>query len=104
MVASVPRVHPAAMTSINGNGHSESLTTTARDAAARCLARAAVSGFDVCEESGMPLTQLQKVAILEAAFVEFDGMRDHLFSLETLDRILSDLEPHAPLPALRFRS
>jgi hypothetical protein len=84
------------MTSINGNGDSESLTTTARDAAARCLARAAVSGFDVCEESGMPLAQLQKVAILEAALVEFDGMREHLFSLDALHRILSELEAYAP--------
>ena len=99
MVAKVPRVHPAPMTSINGNGHSEGLTTTARDAAARCLARAAVSGFDMCEESGMPLTQLQKVAILEAALVEFDGTRDHLFSVEALNRILSELEPHAPFHA-----
>jgi hypothetical protein len=37
-----------------------------------------------------------EVAILEAALVEFDGMRDHLFSLEALNGMLSELEPHAP--------
>ena len=68
----------------NGNGWSETVAATARDAAARCLARALVCGFDACDETGVPLSQLQRVAVLEAALSEFDGFGEHLSTLDTV--------------------
>jgi len=85
------------MSSTNGNADrderdvpTESVEATARDAAARCLARALVCAFDACDESGIPLSQLQRVAILEAVLCEFDGLREHLSSLATVSRILGE--------------
>lgn len=80
------------MTSTNGTAHADVVLSTARGASARCLALAVVQAFDVCEASGIPLSQLQRVAIVEAVLVEFDGFGDHLSSLASISRLLHDLE------------
>jgi hypothetical protein len=70
--------------SSNGRARSEAVTLAAQVAAAECFARAIVLAFDVAEDSGMPFSAVQKIAILEAALVEFDGFE-------------SRLAPHAPI-------
>jgi hypothetical protein len=79
------------MSTTNGNGRSETLVSTAHGAAARCLARAVAVAFDACEQSDVPLSELQKVAVIESALLEFDGFGSHLTSLVPLSRLLSDL-------------
>lgn len=76
----------------NGNGSGEMVTSTAHGATARCVARSVVVAFDACEDSGAPLSQLQKVALIESVLLEFDGFGIHLASLAALDRMLGDLD------------
>lgn len=50
-----------------------------------------VVGFAVCEESRIPLTDIQKIAILEAALLEFDGLEGQLDSLADVGELLRSL-------------
>jgi hypothetical protein len=77
----------------NGNGPPE---LVAYGSAARCLARALVAAFDACDDSEVPLSQLQRVAILEAALLEFDGFGMHLSSLAAVSRLLADIRLAGP--------
>lgn len=70
-----------AMASTNGDGTGGTVAFTAYAATARCLARAVASGFDACDDAGLPLSELQKVAVFEAALREFDGFGVELSSL-----------------------
>lgn len=79
------------MSSLNGNGYEETVVSTAHGATARCLARAVVVAFDACEDSDVPLSELQKVAVVEAALREFDGFGTHLASLSFVGQVLRDL-------------
>jgi hypothetical protein len=47
--------------------------------------------FDVCEQAGVPLSQLQKIALLEAALLEFDGLEAQLGSLAAVDQLIRGL-------------
>ncbi len=75
----------------NGNGSGETVTSTAHGATARCVARSVVVAFDACADSGVPLSQLQKVTLIESVLLEFDGFGIHLASLATLGQMLGDL-------------
>jgi hypothetical protein len=57
-------------------------------AAAERFAGTIISAFDVCEQVGAPLTQAQKVALLEAALLEFDGLEAQLNSLVAIGELL----------------
>ena len=47
--------------------------------------------MDACEDAGVPLSELQRVTVLETALLEFDGFGAHLASLAAVDRLLRDL-------------
>jgi hypothetical protein len=55
------------------------------------VARLVVAGCGLCEESGVPLTERQKVAFLTAIVLELDGMRDELAGLRRVERLLAEL-------------
>jgi hypothetical protein len=79
---------------INGNGKhgtSDSVSSTTYGASARCIARIIARSFDACDEADTPLSELQRVTVIEAALLEFDGFGTHLASLVTVDRLLRDL-------------
>jgi hypothetical protein len=79
------------MPAANGDGRPEPLVITAQLAAAERLASAIVFAFDVCEESGVPLSQAQKVAVIEAALLEFDGLEASLNSLTSVAALIREL-------------
>jgi hypothetical protein len=79
------------MASTNGDGTGGTVAFTAYAATARCLARAVAGGFDACDDAGLPLSELQKVALFEAALREFDGFGVELTSLVAVGELLRDL-------------
>jgi hypothetical protein len=76
------------MTSRNGNAPVELAASTAKAAAAERFAGTIISAFDVGEQVGAPLTQAQKMALLEAALLEFDGLEAQLNSLVAIGELL----------------
>ncbi len=76
------------MTSKNGHAPAELAAATAKAAAAERFAGAIVSAFDVCDQVGVPLTQAQKVALIEATLLEFDGLEAQLNSLVAIGELL----------------
>jgi hypothetical protein len=78
----------------NSNGRPEPLVITAQLAAAERLASAIVFAFDVCEEGGVPLSQAQKIAVVEAALLEFDGFEASLESLTSVAALIRELGGH----------
>jgi hypothetical protein len=79
------------MTSGNGRTRAELAASTAKAVAAERLAGAVMSAFDICEQAGVPLSQLQKIALVEAVLLEFDGLEAHLRSLATVEEQLRTL-------------
>jgi hypothetical protein len=79
------------MTSRNGSTRAELTAATAKAVAAERLAGAVMATFDICEQSGVPLSQLQKVALVEAVLLEFDGLEAHLRSLAAVEERLRSL-------------
>lgn len=79
----------------NGNGrHADPgdwVSSTTYGAAARCIARVVARSLDACDEADVPLSELQRVTIIETALLEFDGFGTHLAGLVTVDRLLRDL-------------
>ena len=76
------------VSSHNGNHRHEPFAPAAQVAAAQCLARAVVVAFSACEEACMPLSDLQKIAVLEAALLEFDGFEAQFQRLEGISELL----------------
>src|SRR5262245_45025583 len=72
------------MSALNGDGQGEQVVLTAGVASAERLARAIVFAFESCEEGGVPLSHVQKVAVIEAALLEYDGLEADLHSLTSL--------------------
>jgi hypothetical protein len=79
------------MSSRNGSHHEEHASFPATVAAAERFARAMVVGFAVCDEARIPLSDIQKIAILEAALLEFDGFESQLDSLTEIGELLRAL-------------
>lgn len=79
------------MASENGHGSAEVTVFTAHAAAARCLARVIAVSIDACDEADMPLSELQKAAVIEAALLEFDGFGLQLASLVAMGELMRDL-------------
>ena len=57
-----------------------------------------MSAFEICEQAGVPLSQLQKVALVEAVLLEFDGLEAHLRSLAAVEEELRGLRARALSP------
>jgi hypothetical protein len=76
------------MTATNGKLRTELIVSTAKAAAAERIAAAIVAGFEVCAQAGVPLSQLQKIALVEAALLEFDGFEAHVGSVAAIDELL----------------
>ena len=79
------------VSSENGHEPAEVTVFTAHASAAKSLARVVAVSFDSCEEGGFPLSELQKVAIVESALLEFDGFGLQFASLVAVGELLRDL-------------
>lgn len=79
------------MSSRNGSSRSEQRGSTAQVAAAERFAKAIVVAFAVCEEARVPLSDVQKIAIIETALLEFDGFQGQLDALEGIAELLRSL-------------
>ena len=79
------------MSSENDHEPGELTVFTAHGATARCLARVVTVTLDTCDEGGFPLSELQRVALVEAALLEFDGFEAQLGSLEAVGEVLRAL-------------
>jgi hypothetical protein len=67
--------------------------TTAQVATALRIARMIVTSIGVAADSE-PLSDNQKIAMITAALIEFDGFRDELRTLLALDRLIADSAGH----------
>ena len=72
----------------NGKAAVELAAATAKAAAAERFAGAIIAAFEVSEQVGWPLKQPQKVAFVEAALLEFDGLEAQLNSLVSIGELL----------------
>ena len=79
------------MSSENDHEPGDVTVFTAHGATARCLARVVTVTLDTCDEGGFPLSELQRVALVEAALLEFDGFGQHLASLVAVGELLRGL-------------
>jgi hypothetical protein len=79
------------MTSRNGSTRAELTAATAKAVAAERLAGAVMPRSTSDEQSEVPLSQLQKVALVEAVLLEFDGLEAHLRSLAAVEERLRSL-------------
>lgn len=79
------------MSATNGNGRVETAVMAGKAEAAERLSRAIVLAFEVCDEGGVPLSDMQKIAIVEAALLEFDGVEAQLSSSTAVGELLRDL-------------
>jgi hypothetical protein len=79
------------MSSENGQGAADGTVFTAHAAAAKCVARVIAVSIDSCDETNIPLSELQKVTLIEAALLEFDGFGVQLASLVAVGELLRDL-------------
>jgi hypothetical protein len=78
----------------NGNGGPDDRNIPpAEVAAAERFARVIVFTMEVCDEGRVPLSPAQKVALIEAALLEFDGLGAELSSLAGLSALLRGLHP-----------
>jgi hypothetical protein len=69
----------------------EGAESTLQVVAAQRVAQTAVTGFALCEECGLPLSERQKVAFLTAALLELDGLRDEVVGVLHVERLIADL-------------
>jgi hypothetical protein len=69
----------------------EGVEATLHVVAAQRVARSTVTGFGLCEESGHPLSDGQKVSLLTAAMLELEGMRDEIDGVVRVERLIAEL-------------
>ncbi len=69
----------------------EGVESTLQVVVAQRVAQATVTGFGFCEECGHALTERQKVALLTAAMLELDGMRDEVGGVVHVERLIAEL-------------
>jgi hypothetical protein len=75
----------------NGGSEAGLATCAARVATAERLARAIVLAFEACDEGGVPLSQIQRISVIEAALLEFDGLDEDLRSQASVGELLRAL-------------
>ena len=59
--------------------------------AADRVVRLVLSSFALCEESGVPLLQRQRITLLTTALLEFDGVREEMAGFRRVERLLATL-------------
>jgi hypothetical protein len=69
----------------------EGVEATLHVVAAQRVAQATVTGFGFCDECGHPLSDRQKVALLTAAMLELDGLRDEVGGVVHVERLIAEL-------------
>ena len=74
-------------TRINGNRPADA-AAFAHVASAERVARAVVLAFDACDDAGAPPSDVQRIAVLEAVLLEFDGFAAHLRTLASVGQAL----------------
>ena len=80
----------------NGNGHghghgSVDTAAIAQAAAAERMAAAVVFAFGACEDAGIGLSEVQKIALIEALLLQFDGFTSRMRSLDGVGQLLGHL-------------
>jgi hypothetical protein len=70
--------------------------STLQVVAAQRIAQATLTGFGLCEDCGLGLNERQKVALLTAAMLEVDGLRDELDGVLHVERLLAELGGSGP--------
>ena len=75
------------------NGESEEglAPCAARIVTAERIARAIVLAFEACDEGGVPLSQLQRISVIEAALLEFEGLDHDLRAQANVGQLLRAL-------------
>ena len=63
----------------------------AQAAAAERFAATLVIAFQSCEEAGMGLSEVQKIAFIEVMLLQFDGFAERLHRLEGIGQLLRRL-------------
>ena len=77
----------------------EGFATTAQVAAAQRVARALTVGFGLCDEAGFPLSERQRISMLAAALLGFDGFQAETEGLLGVEQLLAGLaHREAPWP------
>lgn len=74
----------------------DGVEATLQVVAAQRLAQATVTGFGFCDECGHPLSDRQKVALLTAAMLELDGMREEVDGVVHVERLIAELRDIDP--------
>ncbi len=85
-------MHIQPVTTVNGHHHRADTAEIAHVAAAERLARAVIAAFESCEDCDVPFSDVQKITVLQALLLEFDGFQAQLSSLDRLGRILREFE------------
>ena len=99
MTADEATRHAVSVTAaVNGKRQFES-ARLAQVAAAERLARAVVLAFDSCDDLGSPLSEVQRIAVIQAMLLEFDGFDAQVTSLESVGQILHALRLTGPSAA-----
>jgi hypothetical protein len=75
------------MSATNGKSPVDTIPI-AQSAAAERIAAGLVVAFGACEEAGVGLSEVQKVAFIQAMLLQFDGFADNVRSLEGVGRLL----------------
>jgi uncharacterized protein (DUF1501 family) len=60
----------------------------AHAAAAERMAATVVVAFEACEEAGVGLSEVQKIAFIETMLLQFDGFDRHVRTLEGVGQLL----------------
>jgi hypothetical protein len=55
------------------------------------VAKALTAGFAMCEEAGFPVSERQRVSLLTAALLAFDGFHAETERLMQVEQLISDL-------------
>jgi hypothetical protein len=80
------------------NAHEvEHAAASAQVAAAVRLARIIVAAGTVCADSGAPLSDRQKVSLLTAALLEFDGNKAEVHGVLGLEELLARFDGNGGL-------
>ena len=69
----------------------ESLASTTQVAAAERVARSLDTGFGLCDEAGCPLSERQRISLLTAALLGFDGFEVETRGQLGVERLIASL-------------
>jgi hypothetical protein len=70
---------------------SDGVESTLQVVAAQRVAQATVTGFALCDECGLPLSERQKVAVVTAALLAIDGLHEEVTGVIHVERLIAEL-------------